>query len=53
MPKQPNPGSEEAHAKGCKCPILDNNHGRGRGDGSFWISGDCPLHAARPRKKEK
>ena len=35
------PGSDEAYAKGCKCPILDNQ------DMPFhkkWVNGDCPLH---------
>jgi hypothetical protein len=35
------PGSDEAYAQGCKCPILDNqdmpNHKK-------WVNGDCPLH---------
>lgn len=35
------PGSDEAYAKGCKCPILDNqempNHKK-------WVNGDCPIH---------
>lgn len=42
------PGSDEALAAGCKCPVLDNGHGRGvGGDGEargWWISEDCPLH---------
>lgn len=44
---QPNPGSDEAIAQGCTCPVLDNGHGNeelGKERG-FWISGDCPLHA--------
>ena len=51
----PNPGSDEALALGCKCPVIDNEYGKGvpwpRTDGldpnghpSFWISQDCPLH---------
>jgi hypothetical protein len=35
------PGSDEAYAEGCKCPILDNQdmpvHKK-------WVNGDCPLH---------
>jgi len=35
------PGSDEAYAQGCKCPILDNqempNHKK-------WVNDDCPLH---------
>lgn len=46
----PNPGSPEAYALGCKCPILDNGHGRGSGwgPGKFWINGDCPMHGVKP-----
>ena len=43
----PNPGSDEALALGCKCPVLDNNHGVGGcdwGEGTWWYNGDCPLH---------
>jgi hypothetical protein len=51
----PNPGSCKAIKQGCKCPVLDNNHGRGFPWGdvrqSFWISGDCPLHG-NPEYKE-
>lgn len=45
-----NPGSPAAIAAGCRCPVLDNGHGRGSGwgPGEFWISGDCPLHWPRP-----
>lgn len=43
-----NPGSKEAINKGCKCPVLDNNHGEGFGgigdDALFYMSGDCPIH---------
>ena len=38
------PGSPDAIAAGCTCPVLDNAHGLGRGDGTFWISELCPLH---------
>ena len=27
----PHPGTEEAHAQGCLCPIIDNHYGKGRG----------------------
>jgi len=40
----PTPGSDEAIALGCCCPVLDNGHGRGRGDGTFWVIEGCPLH---------
>lgn len=46
----PRPGSDEALAQGCKCPVLDNGHGRGRGgDGNRYgwvISENCPLHGS-------
>jgi hypothetical protein len=35
------PGSEEAYAQGCKCPILDNQE---MPAGKKWVNGDCPLH---------
>lgn len=44
----PPPGSEQAYAVGCTCPILDNAHGRGvyllDGQPQYWIAEDCPLH---------
>ena len=45
----PNPGSKEAVAQGCKCPVLDNAHGKGfpygeDGKPEFWITEGCPLH---------
>ena len=47
----PNPGSDEALELGCRCPVLDNAHGRGAmgttgDDAEFWISAACPLHGA-------
>jgi hypothetical protein len=47
---KPSPGSDEAIAQGCKCPVLDNGHGKGSGraiDGRpvvFWINVECPIH---------
>lgn len=40
----PAPGSPEALAQGCRCPVMDNRRGRGV-EGRWWIAGDCPLHA--------
>jgi len=42
----PNPGSPEAVAEGCTCPVLDNRHGKGLRDDreEFWVSYACPLH---------
>ena len=50
MTDNPTPGSDEAIAQGCNCPVLDNGHGNGSGrtgeDGErlFWVSSDCPIH---------
>jgi hypothetical protein len=35
------PGSDEAVAQGCKCPVLDNQE---MPDHKKWVNGDCPLH---------
>jgi hypothetical protein len=35
------PGSPEAVANSCKCPILDNEE---MPDDKKWVNGDCPLH---------
>ena len=37
------PGSDEAYAEGCKCPILDNQD---MPDHKKWVNGDCPLHGS-------
>lgn len=54
MDKLPNPGSREAKAQGCNCPVIDNHHGRGwGGDGEKfgWVMRlDCPLHGAKARE---
>lgn len=47
-----NPGSDEAIAAGCTCPVIDNGYGRGcmggvkddQGRTVFVIFSDCPLH---------
>lgn len=46
MKKIPNPGSKEVLAKGCICPVLDNNYGKGayEDERSFWPVFNCPLH---------
>ena len=48
---KPNPGSDDAIAQGCTCPVIDNHHGEGMpkplypdGTRYFWMSADCPLH---------
>lgn len=54
----PNPGSAEARAGGCTCPVLDNNFGsfspRRDGDGvNLWIFAvGCPVHDAAPDAEE-
>jgi len=35
------PGTDEAYAKGCKCPILDNQE---MPVDKKWVNADCPLH---------
>ena len=50
--KKPNPGSKEAVRQGCRCPVFDNDHGKGCGysdsDGKpvFWYSPVCPVHVS-------
>ena len=41
-----NPGSPEAVARGCVCPVDENNNGDGiiGTDGQFYISSDCVMH---------
>ncbi|MBV8781015.1 MAG: hypothetical protein JO353_06425 [Phycisphaerae bacterium] len=56
--KQPTPGSREAIAKGCKCPVIDNAHGRGaygtEGSRAIFVQRfDCPLHGATSAVNEK
>ena len=42
------PGSDEALDAGCRCPVMDNGHGRGNyGNGEkygWWVVEDCPIH---------
>lgn len=57
--KLPNPGSEEARAMGCTCPIFDNNFGKGYlgQEGVFVYNMACPIHKSESEveceKKEK
>lgn len=48
MTKTPNPGSKEAVAQGCTCPVMDNHNGAGvAGDGAkngWWVRWGCPVH---------
>lgn len=54
MKLTPKPGSREAVDRGCKCPVLDNGHGRGYlADGErfgFVINEGCPLHGTEAGK---
>lgn len=53
MIETPNPGSREAQAEGCICPVLDNGHGKGYmggvkdddGNTVFVMVTTCPLHS--------
>ena len=47
--KVPNPGTPEALALGCKCPVLDNLDAGGH---VFYYSEDCKVHPL-PAKKDK
>ena len=44
----PNPGSPEAVAAGCRCPVLDNRRGRGyaviQGETVWCVMANCPMH---------
>jgi hypothetical protein len=53
MDDHPNPGSDEAVAKGCTCPVFDNARGKGlmggakdprTGETLFVFNAACPLH---------
>lgn len=58
----PNPGSDEAAAKGCICPVIDNGHGRGymggvkdeNGVTVFVYHCGCPVHTpASPSSRQE
>jgi hypothetical protein len=42
----PNPGSDEAIAAGCHCPVMDNRRGRGyMGQPNMFVyTARCPVH---------
>jgi hypothetical protein len=52
MTTPPNPGSEEAQALGCICPVVGNYWGIGyKGDGKlFLIATDCSVHHPKEEK---
>ena len=43
----PDPGTDEALAAGCTCPVIDNRYGRGYlgQAGVFVYTCGCPVHA--------
>lgn len=52
------PGSKEAIAAGCTCPVEDNNHGEGmwhekRASHLFWIAYSCTIHSPEAEKMAK
>jgi hypothetical protein len=59
--KPPNPGTREALALGCTCPVLDNAHGRGylggmkdeHGETLFVYTSDCPIHPWPPMLQQE
>lgn len=42
----PNPGSDAARDRGCRCPVMDNNRGKFPPwpDDGWWLHPKCPLH---------
>lgn len=49
----PTPGSQEAIKKGCLCPVMDNNGGRGFGEPPmYWVNNNCPLHGDKGWRRE-
>jgi len=56
MTDTPNPGSAEAFALGCTCPILDNHHGAGvviNGERNWTRNVRCPLHGTQAADAEE
>ncbi len=53
MTDTPPPGSLEAVAEGCTCPVIDNRGGKGIRDDrdEFWIMVQCPLHGLHARNR--
>lgn len=53
MIRDPKPGSKEAVAAGCNCPVHDNNNGEGipmvhpdtkEIQLGYWMTADCVIH---------
>lgn len=53
MTETPKPGSPEAVAMSCSCPILDNAHGKGYmgQPGIYVYTEGCPVHDPAPNNK--
>ncbi len=57
MSERPNPGSREALDAGCRCPVMDNAHGKfppipagtpwGGETGGWYVNPDCPVHGGQ------
>lgn len=47
----PPPGSDEAIAMGCCCPVHDNCRGKGwmGQEGVYWINENCPIHGKKKK----
>lgn len=50
MDEKPKPGTQDAREQGCRCPVMDNHSGKGRGGHGakygWFMREDCPLHGA-------
>ena len=48
----PNPGSPEAEAVGCTCPIMDNSYGKGyfMQPNVFVYNLECRIHGEEARQ---
>ncbi len=45
---EPHPGTEKAQKAGCRCPVIDNEFGRGYcgQPGVYVYSAACPIHCS-------
>ncbi len=57
QPKKPvpNPGTAEALAKGCICPVLDNSYGKGYmgQPGVYVYTVGCKVHPLTVKESKK
>lgn len=51
-PARARPGSAEAIASGCTCPVHDNNHGKWSPlpPDSYYVDADCPVHVSAEQR---